>query len=337
MKKKLLMLALMVVLVASALALSISAANIVKLDYDPGLDCEDSLVSILDGEYAPYTPVTWASVTGGLDENARCVLTDGNGGYYVFPSWYIYKDEAYETNNANNHNGYRHCINYTRLNAAIAKYNTDNQTEHFASYSVSSSNHANLVRLTMIEGVANLAQNTQKFQNSALLVELRFPSTMSTTDAQNALDKTPLTKVDLSMTTITTLPNAFCANMASLTEVKLPDTITKINGSVFAECGELTTINIPSSLKEIGSKAFYNCKKMQYISGTDGLLIFPEGFTSISANSAFYNCDLIKYVEFPSTFTYLGQAAFNDCSNLLLVSFMQKSSLLSQMAKNTPP
>ncbi len=107
----------------------------------------------------------------------------------------------------------------------------------------------------------------------------------------------------------------------SVVRIEFPNSITSIGGSMFDESKTIIEIDLPEKLSSVGSRAFYNCSNLQYIDGTDGLLIFPEGFSSISANNAFYNCDKIKYVEFPSTFTFLGQAAFHDCDGLLLVSF----------------
>ena len=107
----------------------------------------------------------------------------------------------------------------------------------------------------------------------------------------------------------------------SVVRIEFPNSITSIGGSMFDESKTIIEIDLPEKLSSVGSRAFYNCSNLQYIDGTDGLLIFPEGFSSISANNSFYNCDKIKYVEFPSTFTYLGQAAFHDCDGLLLVSF----------------
>lgn len=107
----------------------------------------------------------------------------------------------------------------------------------------------------------------------------------------------------------------------SVARIELPNAITVINNGMFKSDTELIEIDLPSALQQVNHEAFYGCTNLQYIDGNDGLLIFPEGFTTIKDNNAFYNCDKIKYIEFPSTFTFLGQAAFNDCSSLLLVSF----------------
>ena len=103
--------------------------------------------------------------------------------------------------------------------------------------------------------------------------------------------------------------------------IEFPNVITSIGGSMLSGDTELVEIDLPSNLQTIKGGAFQKCTNLRYIDGTDGLLIFPEGFTTIDPNNAFENCHNIKYVEFPSTFTKLGQAAFNNCDGLLLVSF----------------
>ncbi len=121
----------------------------------------------------------------------------------------------------------------------------------------------------------------------------------------------------------------------SVARIELPNTVKSIGGSMFSGDTELVEIDLPTSLTSVGGSAFNGCTNLQYIDGTDGLLIFPEGFSSISANNAFYNCDKIKYVEFPSTFTYLGQAAFNDCDGLLLVSFDKINEAIANGTRTT--
>jgi hypothetical protein len=264
MKRKLLLCLSLIAVLVFVLALCVSAeSRIVKLDSDPGLDCDDSLVSYLDGDYAPYTPSTWASVAGGLDTESRVVLTDGNGGYYVFPTWYIYRDEAFETSRPGNHNSYKHCIKFERLNAAIAKLNSETGTEHFASFT---SHTTNLVRIEILYGVQNISQNTQKFERCALLKEVRFPSTLTGIGALNCFtNATGITTLDLSMTRITSLPNAFASGATGLTTVILPSTLTAINHSSFSGCSSLTTINIPSGVTAINSSTFSGCSSLTEI------------------------------------------------------------------------
>ena len=313
MKKKIFLVLSMIFVLACVFAFTVSAeSRIIKLDYDPGLDCDDSLVSYLEDDYAPYTPSTWASVTGGLDKDSRVVLTDGNGGYYVFPSWYVYRDEAFETNRPGNHNSYKHCIKFERLNAAIAKYNEDNSTSYFAAFS---DHKAALVRLEILRGVANISQNTQKFEDCKLLKEVRFPSTLSGIDAQNCFTGSTIEKIDLSMTTITYLSNAFASSTANLGEVILPSTCKTINQYAFQN-SSLTSINT-DNVTSYGQHVF---------SGTTNLKTFviKEGVTTIPVNFM-QNATGLESIVFPSTLTTFNGYSFQSCTNLETIEFKQGS------------
>ena len=316
MKKKLLLCVSLIAILVFVLALAVSAeSRIVKLDSDPGLDCDDSLVSYLDGDYAPYTPSTWASVTGGLDTESRVVLTDGNGGYYVFPTWYIYRDEAFETNRPGNHNSYKHCIKFERLNAAIAKLNSENGTEHFASFT---SHIANLVRIEILYGVQNISQNTQKFEACTLLKEVRFPSTLTGIDAQNCFtNATSITTLDLSMTRITYLPNAFASGTTSLGEVILPATCTSISYQAFQD-SSLTSINT-ENVTSYGQHVFTRTTRLE------GFVI-AEGVTTIPVNFA-QNATALKTLVIPSTLKTFFGYSFQGCTALQSVEI--KASLQS--------
>ena len=344
MKKKILLFISMVAMLVCLFAICASAeSRIVKLDYDPGLDCDDSLVSYLDGDYAPYTPSTWASVTGGLDTESRIVITDANGGYYVFPSWYVYRDEAFETNNPSNHNSHKHCIKFERLNAAIAKYNEDNGTSYFAAFS---DHKAALVRLEILRGVANISQNTQKFEDCKLLKEVRFPSTLTGIDAQNCFTRSAVEELDLSMTKITYLSNAFASETTNLGKVILPSTCTTINYQAF-QSSSLTSINTENvtsygqhvftkttNLKTFVIKEGVTTIPVNFMQNATGLesIVFPSTITTFFGYS-FQGCTNLKTVEFKQgTVTTIGANAFSGCSSLTSVIFSDSIKLIDGCA-----
>ncbi|MBQ7761371.1 MAG: leucine-rich repeat domain-containing protein [Clostridia bacterium] len=352
MKKKILLALSFIALLVVVLAFAVSAeSRIVKLDYDPGLDCDDSLVSYLDGDYAPYTPNTWASVTGGLDTESRVVLTDGNGGYYVFPAWYIYKDEAFETGRAGNHNGYKHCLKFERINAAIAKLNEDNGTEHFASFT---SHSANVVRLEIINGVALIAQDTQKFQNCTLLKEIRFPATISDINASHCFAGSTIEELDLSKTRIEYIKTSFASGAKSLGKVILPSTVTSIQDYAFNDCS-LTSINT-ENVTSYGQYVFAKTTNLETFVIAEGVatipvnfcqyatglktLVFPSTVTTFYGynfigctgleyveikaapgigDSAFYGCSALKTLILPNSTASIGNKAFEGCSSLTSV------------------
>ena len=157
--------------------------------------------------------------------------------------------------------------------------------------------------------------------------------------------------LDLSKTQLVEIGNLGFGN-TNVTEVIFPNTVETIGNNIFEGCKSLVRADFPKSLKKINtSKAFNGCAKLETVTGLEGLLengtiksfgdymfngcsslknieglmdngimIFPEGFTSISPLT-FTECDQIRYVEFSSTFNYLGQACFSFCDNLVLVSF----------------
>ncbi len=69
------------------------------------------------------------------------------------------------------------------------------------------------------------------------------------------------TSIDISRTSITSIPRGgFCACGRVLT-IKLPNSITSIGEGAFRYVDALTNINVPTSLKTVGKDAFYGCSK----------------------------------------------------------------------------
>ena len=114
-----------------------------------------------------------------------------------------------------------------------------------------------------------------------------------------------------------------------ITSVILPSTLESVNGGdMFSGCTNLETVIGLKPLIEngkinsISNYMFNSCKALKNVDGLmeNGILIIPEGFTSLGTLS-FNECDQIRFVEFPSTINYVGQAAFAWCDNLVLASF----------------
>ena len=114
-----------------------------------------------------------------------------------------------------------------------------------------------------------------------------------------------------------------------ITKVILPSTLESINTTnAFDSCEKLEAIIGLKPLIEngkitsIGAYTFNKCKVLKNIDGLmeNGILVIPEGITSINS-LAFTECDQIRFVDFPSTIDFVGQACFSYCDNLVLVSF----------------
>ena len=123
-----------------------------------------------------------------------------------------------------------------------------------------------------------------------------------------------LESVDMSLTSITTIPNGDantglfygCKNLKS---VILPSNLETLGYSTFRQCENLMSINLPIKLKNISDRLFYNCTKLNavYISSTN--------LESVG-EYAFYNCNSLSFISLPDTVTSIGQEAFNGCKKL---------------------
>lgn len=116
---------------------------------------------------------------------------------------------------------------------------------------------------------------------------------------------TTLMKLDLSETTITSLPEQFMYNRSSLVEVKLPSTLKSIGNSAFYGCSALQSFDL-NGITTIGSSVFSGCSSLSYINLT--------GVESIGG-SAFSNCSKLNNIDL-STVNYIGSSAFSGCSSL---------------------
>ena len=81
---------------------------------------------------------------------------------------------------------------------------------------------------------------------------------------------------------------------ASLTSIKIPDSVTSIGKNTFYGCRNLTSITIPDSITSIGGGAFSGCGSLTGIT-------IPDSITSISRDSFDYCFSLTRV-------TFLGDA-----------------------------
>ena len=142
---------------------------------------------------------------------------------------------------------------------------------------------------------------------------------------------------------------AGCTNLGMMF---FPTGVTAIGEEVCAGCTKLYQVNIPKSLTSIGTKAFYGCSAMKeywiddenpvYDDRLNGLYFYgimekssrtllyggaystsqpvniPEGMLAVAAYAYAQN-KVLEYVVIPSTVTSIGEQAFYDCSNLIMV------------------
>lgn len=98
----------------------------------------------------------------------------------------------------------------------------------------------------------------------------------------------------------------------NLTSVKLPNCIECIETSLFSNCENLVNITIPESVVQIGENAFLSCKSLQDINLPNNLKIISK--------SAFANCIGLNSIVIPASVESIEELAFNICTGLTSVS-----------------
>ncbi len=101
-------------------------------------------------------------------------------------------------------------------------------------------------------------------------------------------------------------------HLASIVEVKIPDTVESIGAFAFAECTELPSITLPTGLETIGKAAFEGCVKLTEVKLGDSLVSVDK--------YAFEGCTSLTSVDFPETLESIGDAAFWGCTGLSSIS-----------------
>ena len=106
----------------------------------------------------------------------------------------------------------------------------------------------------------------------------------------------------------TEIPSDALANVKSLKEVILPETVTTIGSGAFAEDKNLSTINLPSGITEIRSWAFSGCTSLTNIT-------LPDGCWEIGTR-AFDGCTSLNEIPSSASLTYIGECAFSGCTQI---------------------
>ena len=115
----------------------------------------------------------------------------------------------------------------------------------------------------------------------------------------------------------------------------LPSYTTRIGPNAFTSCHWITEITIPESVTSIGEKAFYNCDRLATVhfnathcttmgSATNPVFKNCNALASLTVGPtvtqipsyAFMGLTGIRYINFPSTLSVIGDSAFYGCTNL---------------------
>lgn len=161
---------------------------------------------------------------------------------------------------------------------------------------------------------------------------VKVTGNINNTDLSAIKNLTSLIKLDLSETTITSLPESFMYNRSSLTEIKLPSTINSIGNYAFYGCSSLQSFDL-NGISIIGSNVFDGCRQLSYInlSGviTIGRYAFNEcaklnniDLSSVNyiGNNAFYKCTSLDSINLAAAVS-IDYRAFSQCTSLKKVEF----------------
>ena len=190
--------------------------------------------------------------------------------------------------------------------------------------------------------LASLSSNT--LQNPYLIAL----NTSDITGIGPVLNNEPnkFVSLDLSGSTITTIPGFSFLECTSLTSVTIPSSVTSIGRGAFTStslisvtilngvtsigvgafgfCASLTSVTIPDSVISIGDIAFRGCTSL--ISVT-----ILNGVTSIGVG-AFRECTSLTSVVIPNSVTNIGERAFGNCTSLIAINVDAANTVYSSLA-----
>ena len=107
----------------------------------------------------------------------------------------------------------------------------------------------------------------------------------------------------------------------------IPNTVTSIGMYAFINIDDLTSIEIPNSVVTICKGAFNGCDNLEEVvfeENSNLKYIYGEPY---EWGGAFGYCINLKSIEIPSSINYIGIRTFEDCSNLIGITFEEGSQL----------
>jgi len=164
---------------------------------------------------------------------------------------------------------------------------------------------SNISSVTLSGGLISIGEKS--FYNCNRLSRIVLPNSLTNIGVSAFQDCTNLPSIIIPNNVIAIGGLAFydCTNLSSIV---IPDNVTSIGGSVFYGCTSLKSATIGGGT--IGYQQFYGCNKLESV--------VLNGVTAIN-NNAFIGCTSLTSITIPRSVTSIGSAAFNNCSNLLLV------------------
>lgn len=143
---------------------------------------------------------------------------------------------------------------------------------------------------------------TQNNYDWAAAQYLKVTGNINDIDLRAMKNLSCLLKLDLSETSIISLPEQFMYENRFINEVKLPTTLKTIGINAFAYCRSLETIDL-SGVTEIGSHAFGACSALKSVDLSG---------VKVLTSSVFSECSSLTDVKLSGMKT-IGSGAFEDC------------------------
>lgn len=160
---------------------------------------------------------------------------------------------------------------------------------------------------------------------------LKVKGPINSTDWATIKQMTNLLAIDLSESTITSIPNSAFDGLSRLSNVKLPEGPTSIGSYAFRGT-QILNIDIPNTITSIGEGAFYQTR-VRTVNFGEGSNLTNIGY------QAFYQCTSLTEFIMPNTVTKLGTYnnntdyicdTFYGCTNLKKLHFSDGLKTLEQ-------
>ena len=131
--------------------------------------------------------------------------------------------------------------------------------------------------------------------------------------------------LDLSGSTITTIPDSAFYSCGQLLGIIIPDSVISIGERAFCDCWNLTNITIPNSVTYIGDNALLACTSFSAIN------VAVDNSAYIEQDGILYNKNKTKLISYPAgkstpsfiipnSVTAIGERAFSGCKNLTSIT-----------------
>ncbi|MBQ4585279.1 MAG: leucine-rich repeat domain-containing protein [Clostridia bacterium] len=327
MKKKILLVASMVILLVCLLAICVSAETVLKPQdnnnygelsfFDEPIGRTNTYGTGTLGNYSPY-------MEDG-ETYARVVIGDGTT-FYTFPTQYVTRNNAYDWEKKNGISIFELDLSY--LNSAMETATSKNPGW----------TKENIYRIEMPYNTLKFNGGTQSFSGYSKVIEIFLqPNSGSLDQSKGSMfwrcyELETIHNLDTFVFRKGCLGGAFqdCGKLTTLTIGYSPEVVHTDN-STFVNCTSLTSVNFVEAfpnIVEIGQNVFQNCYALTTINPTDQAYTFKlqSGITYINHN-AFQNCDSVKAIKFSGSYVQLRQNVLNSLDNLEYIYFPKNSEL----------